>query len=139
MDKILLELDSKQEKEREISSMRQDIKALKRKRQALADRDARLRSNINSGTELPAADTRLPLSVVSTNREPAPGIISDSDVQELKRIAALKLKLKTTAICQGITSIRDEANDETKYMFDPYIGGKPFGPYVLRVRYSNSK
>ena len=92
--------------------------------------------NVSSYQSVSPADTRLPLSVVSTNTEPTPGIISDSDVQELKRIVALKLKLKTTAICQGITSIRDEANDESRYMFDPYIAGKPYGPYVLRIRYS---
>ena len=25
---------------------------------------------------------------------------------------------------------------ESNYMFDPYIGGKPHGPYVLRLKYT---
>ena len=138
MNNILLELDEKQEKEREISKTIKDIKALKRKRNVLVTRDAKVRSNVNAGEELETSDLRLPLSVVSPNsrQRSQPELLSQPEIAQLKRNAELKMRLKATAMCQGVTCMRDEANDETKYMFDPYIGGKPYGPYVLRIKYS---
>ena len=138
MNNILLELDEKQEKEREISKTIKDIKALKRKRNALVTRDAKVMSNVNAGNDLETSDLRLPLSVVSPNSRHGPQAeqLSQPEIAQLKRNTDLKMRLKATAMCQGVTCMRDEANDETKYMFDPYIRGKPYGPYVLRIKYS---
>ena len=32
-----------------------------------------------------------------------------------------------------MTSFRDD--EETKFFFDPYVGGVPHGPYVLRIKF----
>ena len=58
---------------------------------------------------------------------------SETDITRLKSIAQTKQKLQAHAICNGVTSFRDK--DETKFIFDPYVGGKPFGPYVLRMKF----
>jgi len=141
MDALLLEYGEKQEKEKKLEDAKKEIRVMKRKRKALMEREERITEAINSGNMEKDLDTRLPLSVISSDsaqRQSQKNIqkFSQEDVARLQRLAKLKLKLKATAMCLGITCIRDEANDEVKYMFDPYIEGKPYGPYCLRVRYS---
>jgi len=136
-----LEYGEKQEKEKELEQAKKEIRVMKRKRKALMEREERITEAINSGNMEKDLDTRLPLSVISSDsaqRQSQKNIqkFSQEDVARLQRLAKLKLKLKATAMCLGITCIRDETNDEVKYMFDPYIEGKPYGPYCLRVRYS---
>ena len=90
---------------------------MKRKRKALMEREERITDAINSGNMDSDLDTRLPLSVISSDssqRISQKNIqkFSQEEVARLQRLAKLKLKLKATAMCLGITCVRDEANDE---------------------------
>ena len=141
MEGILLELDARQRKEEDIENIKKEVRLQKRKRQALLEREIRVRNDVNTGQECSVSNYRLPLSVTSrenhgtSSSSNIPNYTEDQ-VDQLRRLCQLKMKLKATAMCHGVTCIRDEDNDESRYMFDPYIAGKPYGPYVLRIRYS---
>ena len=138
MEGILLEFDAEQRKEADIENIKKEVKLQKRKRQALLDREIRVCNDVNTGQEGSVSNYRLPLSVISRNDQGSSKVpnYTEDQVDQLRRLCQLKMKLKATAMCHGVTCIRDEANDESRYMFDPYIAGIPYGPYVLRIRYS---
>jgi len=124
-----------------VDKVKHEVRMLKRKHEALKEREARLVRDIDQGELGDAAQYRLPLSLVSANTaaaaQPSVPRFSAEDVARMRAVASLKAKLQAAAICHGVTCVRDEASDESKYMFDPYIGGKPYGPYVVRITYSN--
>ena len=117
MDALLLEYGERQEKEKELEQAKKEIRVMKRKRKALMEREERITDAINSGNMDSELNTRLPLSVISSDssqRISQKNIqkFSQEEVARLQRLAKLKLKLKATAMCLGITCVRDEANDE---------------------------
>jgi hypothetical protein len=135
---ILMEFDAKNKKEKEFEELKQGVKTLKRRRDAMLERETKIREDLNSGVVGNSSNYRLPLAVLpapnhSKSQEPP----SDLDIARLRRVAQMKRKLQAHAICNGVTSFKDK--DETKFIFDPYIGGKPFGPYVLRMMFSRQK
>eukprot|EP00092_Neocalanus_flemingeri_P056583 GFUD01067098.1.p1 GENE.GFUD01067098.1~~GFUD01067098.1.p1 ORF type:complete len:291 (-),score=71.71 GFUD01067098.1:193-1065(-) len=132
---ILMDFDAKSKKESNLEKLKQDVKSLKRKRDAMLDREIKIRNDLNSGTVQNAATYRLPLAVLPPqNLSQRQVLPSEAEVQRLKNIARIKQKLQAHALCHGVTSLRGE-NNETKFIFDPYVGGKPFGPFVLRMRF----
>lgn len=139
MDEALLEFDENQKNKEDVDKVKHEVRMLKRKHEALKEREARLVRDIDQGELGDAAQYRLPLSLVSANAaaaQPSVPRFSAEDVARMRAVASLKAKLQAAAICHGVTCVRDEASDESKYMFDPYIGGKPYGPYVVRITYS---
>ena len=139
MDEALLEYDENQKNKEDVDKVKHEVRMLKRKHEALKEREARLVRDIAEGELADAAQYRLPLSLVSANTavaRPSVPHFSAEDVARMRAVASLKAKLQAAAICHGVTCVRDEASDESKYMFDPYIGGKPYGPYVVRITYS---
>ena len=133
MDEALLALNKEQVREREVKDLKKDVRILKRRRQALTDRENRIQEDINRGEFGPASSYKLPLTVSQAANKKATSSLSEEEIQTLKRTASIKQKLQAVAICYGVTSIRDEAEDETVFMMDPYIAGKPYGPYNLRL------
>ena len=133
MDTALLALHEKIKKEKEIGKVKKDVRMLKRKNEALTNRDQKIREDINRGELGPLSSYRLPLSVISNSPKKS---ISEEDIRRLKQTASIKQKLKGVAICYGVTSFREKTDDETKFMLDPYIAGKPYGPYDLRMKMS---
>ena len=136
MDEALLALNKEQVKEREMKDLRKDVRILKRRRQALTERENKIQDDINRGELGPLSSYKLPLRVSQAANKKAATSLSEAEIQTLKRTANIKQKLQAVAICYGVTSIRDEAEDETVFMMDPYIAGKPYGPYSLRLRLS---
>ena len=136
MDAVLLALNEKQVKEKEMKDLKKDVRILKRTRQVLTNRENKIRSDINRGEFGPISSYKLPLSVSQAESKKAATSLTEVDIQTLKRTANIKQKLQAVAICYGITSIKDEAEDETVYMMDPYIAGRPNGPYSIRLRMS---
>ena len=136
MDAVLLALNEKQVKEKEMKDLKKDVRILKRTRQVLTDRENKIRSDINRGEFRPISSYKLPLAVSQAENKKAAISLSEEEMQTLKRTANIKHKLQAVAICYGVTSVRDETEDETVFMMDPYIAGKPYGPYKLRVRMS---
>lgn len=135
---ILMDFDAKSKKEKNFETLKQDVKSLKRKRDALLEREVKIRNDLNSGTVQNATNYRLPLSVLPVQNLSQKQVHpSEVEVARLKTIAKTKLKLQAHAICSGVTSFRDK--DETKFIFDPYVGGKPFGPYVLRMKFTRQR
>eukprot|EP00092_Neocalanus_flemingeri_P103460 GFUD01132414.1.p1 GENE.GFUD01132414.1~~GFUD01132414.1.p1 ORF type:complete len:291 (-),score=78.79 GFUD01132414.1:151-1023(-) len=132
---ILMEFDAKSQKEKNFEKLKQDVKSLKRKRDAMLERETSIRNDLNSGNIQSAATYRLPLAVRPpqnlSHRQVLP---SDAELQRLRNIAKAKQKLQVHALCHGVTSLRGDDN-ETKFVFDPYVGGKPFGPFVLRMKF----
>ena len=61
---ILMDFDAKSNKEKNLEKLKQDVKSLKRKRDAMMDREVKIRNDLNSGTIQSAANYRLPLSVL---------------------------------------------------------------------------
>ena len=136
MESILLQFDATMKKDREAEKDKKDVKMLKRKRQALLERETKVTGDINTGEVAEARSYRLPLAVLQQPGARRGQVLSQPQVERLRSVAGLKQKLAASAICHGVTCVRDEASDESKYMFDPYIGGKPYGPYVVRITYS---
>jgi len=133
-----MEFDAKNKKEKEFEELKQGVKILKRRRDAMLERETKIREDLNAGVVGNSSKYRLPLAVLPPpnhykSQEPP----SDLDVARLRRVAQTKRKLQAHAICSGVTSFKDK--DETKFIFDPYIGGKPFGPYVLRMMFTRQK
>ena len=140
MDEALLAFDEKLKKEKDLQNVKKEVRLLKRKRQALVDRENRIQEDLSKGQLGPVSSYKLPLSVISqsTINSAASASLSEEDVRRLQHTAKIKQKLQAVAICYGVTSFRDESEDETKFMFDPYIAGQPYGPYTLRIRFSRS-
>ena len=136
MDEALLALNKQQVKEREVKDLKKDVRILKRRRQALTDRENRIQEDINRGELDPVASYKLPLTLSQAANKKAATSLSEEEILTLKRTANIKQKLQAVAICYGVTSIRDGAEDETVFMMDPYIAGKHYGPYNLRLRLS---
>ena len=139
MESVLLEFDANLKKDRDIEKVKKDVKLLKRKRQALQERENKVTGDINTGQVAEARSYRLPLSVLPQSAHAPSGqrgqpVLTQPQVQRLRSVAGLKQRLAASAICTGVTCVREA--DESKYMFDPYIGGKPHGPYVLRLKYT---
>ena len=139
MESVLLEFDANLKKDRDIEKVKKDVKLLKRKRQALQERENKVTGDINTGQVAEARSYRLPLSVLPQSAHAQSGqrgqpVLTQPQVQRLRSVAGLKQRLAASAICTGVTCVREA--DESKYMFDPYIGGKPHGPYVLRLKYT---
>ena len=134
MESVLLEFDANLQKDRDIEKVKKDVKLLKRKRQALQERENKVTGDINTGQVAEARTYRLPLSVLSQAQSHRGQVLSQPQVQRLRSVAGLKQRLAASAICTGVTCVREA--EESKYMFDPYIGGKPHGPYVLRLKYT---
>eukprot|EP00092_Neocalanus_flemingeri_P036758 GFUD01040018.1.p1 GENE.GFUD01040018.1~~GFUD01040018.1.p1 ORF type:complete len:306 (-),score=87.80 GFUD01040018.1:77-946(-) len=131
---ILMDFDAKSQKEKNLEKLKQDVKSLKRKRDAMLDREIKIRDDLNSGTVQNASVYRLPVAVLPPqNLSQRQVLPSDAEVQRLRNIAKTKQKLQAHALCHGVTSLRED--NETKFIFDPYVGGKPFGPFVLRLRF----
>jgi len=135
---VLMEFEASNRKERNFEKLKQDVKYLKRKRDAMVERENKIRDDLNSGNVGNSSEYRLPLSVlphpsVSQNQV----LPSELDIARLKRIAQNKRKLQIHAMCSGVTSFKN--SDETKFSFDPYIGGKPYGPFVLRMKFAKQK
>jgi len=136
MESVLLEFDANLQKDRDIEKIKKDVKLLKRKRQALQERENKVTGDINKGQVAEARTYRLPLSVLSQAQGHRVQVLSQPQVQRLRSVAGLKQRLAASAICTGVTCVREA--EESKYMFDPYIGGKPHGPYVLRLKYTSN-
>jgi len=141
MDEALLAWNEKNKKEKEVQNVKKEVRILMRKRLALINRENKMKEDINNGKFGPPSSYRLPLSVISqsSNKSGASNSasLSDDDIRSLKQTAKIKQKLQAVAICYGVTSTKDEAEDETKFMFDPYIAGKPYGPYFIQIRFSS--
>jgi len=129
---VLMEFEEKSSKTKQLEVLKNDVKLLKRKRTALLQREVQFRSDINAGSMKSPDGYKLPLSVVQPVVQ-GQVLTSDSDVTRLKTIALAKQKLQVHAFCNGVTSFRDD--EETKFIFDPYVGGVPHGPYVLRIKF----
>ena len=137
MDEALLALNKEQVREKEMKDLKKNVRVLKRRRQALTDRENKIQEDINRGEFGPFSSYKLPLAVSQAeNKKAATTALSEEEIETLRRTAVTKQKLQAVAICYGVTSIRDEAEDETVFMMDPYIAGKPYGPYNLRLRLS---
>ena len=134
MESVLLEFDANLQKDRDIEKIKKDVKLLKRKRQALQERENKVTGDINTGQVAEARTYRLPLSVLSQAQGHRGQVLSQPQVQRLRSVAGLKQRLAASAICTGVTCVREA--EESKYMFDPDIGGKPHGPYVLKLKYT---
>jgi len=136
---VLMEYEEENRKEKGLEKLKQDVKLLKRKRDALLDREVKIRRDLNSGNLDSSSSYKLPLSVLSPqNLSQRQAFPNEDDVERLKNIAKVKQKLQAYAICHGVTSTRVE-NEETKFIFDPYVGGKPFGPFVLRMKFTRNQ
>ena len=131
MDTALLALNEKIKKEEEIKKAKRELGMLKRKKEALATRDQNVRQDINRGVLGPLSNYKLPSEDSSSSPKKK---VTEEDIRRLKQTARIHQKLKGVAMCYGVTSYREKADDETKYMFDPYIAGKPYGPYDLRLK-----
>ena len=134
MESILLQFDATMKKDREAEKDKKDVKMLKRKRQALLERETKVTGDINTGEVAEARSYRLPLAVLQQPGARRGQVLSQPQVERLRSVAGLKQKLAASAICHGVTCVREA--EESKYMFDPYIGGKPYGPYVLKLKYT---
>jgi len=133
MDTALLALNEKIKKEEEIKKAKKELGMLKRKKEALATRDQNIRQDINRGKLGPLSSYKLPSEDCSSSPKKK---VTEEDIRRLKQTARIHQKLKGVAMCYGVTSYREKADDETKYMFDPYVAGKPYGPYDLRLKMS---
>jgi len=135
---VLMEFEAGSRKEKDFDKLKQEVKYMKRKRDAMVDREQKIRDDVNAGTVGNTSKYRLPLSVL-----PAPNVsqnqvlFSELDITRMRRIAQTKRKLQVHAMCSGVTSFKSK--DETKFTFDPYIRGKPFGPFVLRIKFTRNK
>ena len=135
MDEALLALNKEQVREKEMRDLKKNVRVLKRRRQALTDRENKIQEDINRGDFGPFSSYKLPLAVSQAeNKKTAVTALSEEEIETLRRTAVTKQKLQAVAICYGVTSIRDEG--ENVFMMDPYIAGKPYGPYNLRLRLS---
>ena len=136
MDEALLALNKEQVREKEMKDLKKNVRVLKRRRQALTDRENKIQEDINRGEFGQFSSYKLPLAVShAENKKASTASLSEEEIETLRRTAVTKQKLQAVAICYGVTSIRDEG--ETVFMMDPYIAGKPYGPYSLRLRMSS--
>ena len=140
MDAALLVLHDKIKKENDVKKVKEEVRTLKRKRQALIDQENKMRDDINRGELGAPSSYRLPLSVNSnsSNKGDAGTSLTYEEIRRLKQTANTKQKLKGVAMCYGVTSHRDEEGGVTKFMFDPYIAGKPYGPFNVCIQFSRS-
>ena len=136
MDEALLALNKEQVREKKMKDLKKDVRILKRRRQALTDRENKIQEDINRGDFGPFSSYKLPLAVSQSEKKKAATSLSEEEIQTLRRTANIKQKLQAVAICYGVTSTRDQTEDETVFMMDPYIAGKPCGPYSLKLRMS---
>jgi len=136
--KILLEYEAEEKEKSSFSKLKKDVHSLKLKKEALEERENKLVNDINEGNHLVVQKYKLPLSLISSENAFQPKeTLTESDVESLKNIAKDKKKLESHAICHGITCSIEE--EETKYFFDPYIEGVPYGPYVIRLKFTRNK
>ena len=63
MDEALLALNKEQVREREMKDLKTEVRVLKRRRQALTDRENRIQEDLNRGELGPASSYKLPLAV----------------------------------------------------------------------------
>ena len=61
---VLMEFEASNRKERNFEKLKQDVKYLKRKRDAMVERENKIREDLNSGNVGNSSKYRLPLSVL---------------------------------------------------------------------------
>ena len=61
---ILMEFDAKNKKEKEFEELKQGVKTLKRRRDAMLERETKIREDLNSGVVGNSSNYRLPLAVL---------------------------------------------------------------------------
>jgi len=129
---ILMEYDAKVKQEEHLKTLKKEVKALNRKKTILQEIESKKRENINSGKTVPLATYRIPLELRDIDVKPS-NQLGEDDLLRLPHIARNKEQMTALTYCQGVTVW--SGDDETKFFFDPYVGGQPYGPFVLRVRY----
>jgi len=130
-----MQYNKKKKEEKSLEDLKKNVKLLKRKRDALEERENRLRDDINSGSVREASSYRLPLSVTETDpsSRPASPLV---DVRFLLETARSKQNLQCHAITTGITAWKSEnsSDPEVRFTFDPCVMGTFHGPYTLRMK-----
>lgn len=85
------------------------------------------------GTVGPLSSYRLPLSVLPpTSSAPPPP--TTEELARLRSAAAARQRLEGLALAAGVTCWLGEQG-ETIVNFDPYVGGRHYGPYELRLKF----
>merc|ERR1719430_3115720 len=97
-------------------------------RDAMLERELKIREDVNAGNVGNTSKYRLPLSVLPAPNVSQNQVLSEQDVIRMRRIAQTKRKLQVHAMCNGVTSFKSK--DETKFTFDPY---------VLRIKFTRQK
>ena len=69
MDAALLALNKEQVREREMKDLKTEVRVLKRRRQALTNRENRIQEDVNRGELGPASSYKLPLTVSQVQSE----------------------------------------------------------------------
>jgi hypothetical protein len=129
---ILMDYDAKVKREEHLMTLKKEVKALNRKKTILQELESKKRENINSGKTVPLATYRIPLELRDLDVKPNI-MLGEDDLLRLPQIARNKEQMTALTYCQGVTVW--SVDDETKFIFDPYVGGQPYGPYLLRVRF----
>jgi len=138
----MMALHRKKKQEAKAEEMKNEVKLLKRRHDATLERERKLRDDINSGDLKPATAYRLPLSTL-----PSPSNALNSrnttlaveDLRVLRNTALSKQQLEAHAIGHGVTCWRGESPEEHIFAFDPYVMGRHYGPYELRLKFVNSR
>lgn len=134
---ILMEYNRKSKEDKKVDELKMDVKRLKRKRDAMAERNNTIRNDINSGIVNEPSHYKLPLGVTVT--DPTSDTIDANqaltDVTFMLETAKTKQKLHCHAISTGITAWKSQnTNDpEITFNFDPCVMGLFHGPYTLRM------
>ena len=66
---VFMEFEAGSRKEKDFDKLKQEVKYMKRKRDAMVDREQKIRDDVNAGTVGNTSKYRLPLSVL-----PAPNV-----------------------------------------------------------------
>jgi len=129
---IMMKLHRKKEEQAKAEQLKNEVKLLKRRHDATLDRERRVREDINAGTVGPLSSYRLPLSVLPST-SPAPPPPTAEELARLRSAAAARQRLEGLALATGVTCWLGE-HGETIVYFDPYVGGRHYGPYELRLK-----
>jgi len=136
---ILMNYHDKKEEERKRDLLKKEIKVLKRKNEAVSNREQKLRHDINSGRIASASSYALPRTLHDPLNNSSQTTVAE--VQQLVAEAKVKQKLQCLAISTGITAWKQTTDPDTEitFTFDPCILGTFYGPYKLRMKPSKGR
>lgn len=137
---VLMAMHEKKENQKKAKELKNEVKLLKRRHRAGLKRNADIIEDINADTVRPSSCYRLPLSVLPETPnipEDTPVLVSE-ELSRLRDIGLTKQRLEGHALTHGVTCWED-TNGQQVLTFDPYVRGRHFGPYELRLKIVNGK